>query len=139
MFFARTVSDRLRYTFGDFPLLFGGSSLALIGMSMVLLSPWVALCLFGYALMGFGLAPLVPIFFSRADNTSGISPARASAIVSFMGFSGMLVFPPLLGWLAHTVGLGTALLVIPAFCAILTAGAFLFRDGKKTGVRSSRV
>ena len=131
MVIGRLVGDRLRCTFGDFPLLLSGSALAFSGMVLVLASPWAALCLFGYALMGIGLAPIVPIFVSRAGNTSGITPGKASAVVSFMGYSGVLVFPPSLGWLAHNMGLGTALLVIPALCAILTLGAWAFRTDEK--------
>ncbi|MBQ8172992.1 MAG: MFS transporter [Mailhella sp.] len=127
----RLVGDRLRCMFGDFPLLLSGASLAFAGMLTVLLSPWAALCLFGYALMGLGLAPIVPIFFSRAGHTPGITPGKASAIVSFMGYSGVLVFPPSLGWLAHHAGLGTALCVIPALCAVLMGGAWFFRSGEK--------
>ena len=52
-------------------------------------------------------------------------------MVSFMGYSGVLVFPPSLGWLAHNMGLGTALLVIPALCAILALGAWAFRADEK--------
>ncbi|MBR6673709.1 MAG: MFS transporter, partial [Mailhella sp.] len=113
------------------PLLLSGSSIAFVGMLTVLLSPWAALCLFGYALMGLGLAPIVPIFFSRAGNTPGITPGKASAIVSFMGYSGVLVFPPSLGWLAHHAGLGTALCVIPVLCAVLMGGSWFFRSGEK--------
>lgn len=127
----RLVGDRLRCMFGDFPLLLSGASLAFAGMLTVLLSPWAALCLFGYALMGLGLAPIVPIFFSRAGNTPGITPGKASAIVSFMGYSGVLVFPPSLGWLAHHAGLGTALCVIPVLCAVLMGGSWFFRSGEK--------
>jgi len=136
MVIGRLAGDRLRCAFGDFPLLFSGSALAFAGMLTVLLSPWPALCLVGYALMGLGLAPLVPIFFSRAGNTPGISPGKASAIVSFMGYSGVLVFPPSLGWLAHTIGLGTALFIIPLLCALLAAGSFPFRGGEKPGTCS---
>lgn len=131
MVVGRMIGDRLRCELGDFTLLLGGSSLACVGMLTVLMSPWAALCLFGYALMGIGLAPVVPVFFSRAGNTPGISPGKASAIVSFMGYSGMLIFPPALGWLAHNAGLSKALLSIPVFCAILGAGAFLFRSGER--------
>lgn len=131
MVIGRMVGDRLRCEFGDFPLLLSGSGLAFAGMVIVLLSPWAALCLFGYALMGIGLAPIVPIFFSRAGNTPGITPGKASAVVSFMGYSGVLVFPPSLGWLAHNMGLGIALLVIPALCAILALGAWAFRTDEK--------
>lgn len=131
MVIGRLVGDRLRCAFGDFPLLLAGAGLAFCGMVTVLLSPWATLCLFGYALMGLGLAPIVPVFFSRAGNTPGITPGKASAIVSFMGYSGVLVFPPSLGWMAHTMGLGTALLVIPVLCAILAAGAWFFRTDEK--------
>ena len=131
MVIGRLIGDRLRCAFGDFPLLLAGAGLAFCGMATVLLSPWAALCLFGYALMGLGLAPIVPVFFSRAGNTPGITPGKASAIVSFMGYSGVLVFPPSLGWMAHTMGLGTALLVIPVLCAILAAGAWFFRTDEK--------
>ena len=131
MAIGRIASDRLRCESGDFPLLLSGSCLALVGMVTVLLSPWPAFCLFGYTLMGLGLAPLVPIFFSRAGNTPGVSSSKASAIVAGMGYSGMLLFPPLLGWLAHNVGLGKALLTIPVFCMILGVGAFRFRGGER--------
>lgn len=131
MVIGRLVGDRLRCEFGDFPLLLSGSSLAFAGMVIVLASPWATLCLFGYALMGIGLAPIVPIFFSRAGNTPGITPGKASAVVSFMGYSGVLVFPPSLGWLAHNMGLGVALLAIPALCAILACGSWAFRTDEK--------
>jgi MFS family permease len=131
MVLGRLVGDRLRCAFGDFPLLLAGASLAFLGMSTVLLSPWAALCLLGYALMGLGLAPIVPIFFSRAGSTPGITPGKASAIVSFMGYSGVLIFPPSLGWVAHTMGLGVALLTIPVLCAVLAAGSWAFRTGEK--------
>ena len=131
MVLGRLIGDRLRCALGDFPLLLAGASLAFLGMDAVLLSPWAALCLFGYALMGIGLAPIVPIFFSRAGNTPGITPGKASAIVSFMGYSGVLVFPPSLGWMAHNMGLGKALLVIPALCVILAFGSWFFRTDEK--------
>ena len=131
MVIGRMGGDRLRCAFGDFPLMLAGAGLAFCGMVIVLVSPWPALCLFGYALMGIGLAPIVPILFSRAGNTPGITPGKASALVSFMGYSGVLVFPPSLGWLAHNMGLGTALLVIPLLCAILVAGSWAFRTDEK--------
>ena len=132
MVLGRLVGDRLRCAFGDFPLLLTGASLAFLGMTTVLLSPWAALCLLGYALMGLGLAPIVPIFFSRAGSTPGITPGKASAIVSFMGYSGVLIFPPSLGWVAHTMGLSVALITIPVLCAVLAVGSWAFRTGEKT-------
>ena len=115
--------------------MFGGSLLALGGMLLVLLSDIVPLCLAGYALMGAGLSPLVPILFSRAGSCSGISAGRASAIVSILSYSGLLFFPPLLGFTAHAWGLQNALLLVPVACLILALGSLMFRNPGTTEKR----
>ena len=60
--------------------------------------------------------------FSRAGNAPGVSPGKACATVSIFSSSGMLVFPPSLGALAHRVGLDRALLLVLAMCLLLTLG-----------------
>ena len=77
----------------------------------------------GFA-MGVGLAPIVPILFSRAGNAPGVSPGKACATVSVFAYSGMLVFPPSLGALAHRVGLDRALLLVLAMCLLLALGTW---------------
>ena len=131
--FCRLFGDRLRSMAGDFSLMLGGSLLALGGMLLVLSSDVVALCLLGYALMGAGLSPLVPILFSRAGSHPGVSAGKASAIVSILSYSGLLFFPPLLGFTAHEKGLENALMIIPVLCLILALGSFMLKKpgGKK--------
>ncbi len=129
--FCRLFGDRLRSRLGDFPLVFGGALLAACGMGIVLFSPWPAVCLAGYACMGAGLSPIVPILFSRAGEHPGVTPGEASAVISVLAYGGLLFFPPTLGWLAHSVGLDNALLVVFALCWILCAGTFLLKPGKK--------
>ena len=131
----RLFGDRLRHVLSDFILLFGGSLLALAGMLLVLLSPLPAVCLVGYALMGAGLSPIVPTLFSRAGSCPGISAGKASAVVSILSYSGLLFFPPMLGFIAHEKGLPNALLIIVAACLLLALGSFRFR-GKRTRVRT---
>lgn len=130
--FCRLLGDRLRRGMGNFPLLLSGSLLAFCGMLLVLWSASAALCLVGYALMGAGLSPLVPLFFSRAGSVPGISAGRASAVVSLLSYSGLLLFPPSLGFVARDRGLSDALLIVLAACLCLTAGSVFFRDGKKS-------
>lgn len=129
----RLFGDRLRGWLGDFVLAIFGASLAACGMSLVLFSPDAAICLFGYALMGTGLAPPVPILFSRAGSWPGIDPGKASAVVSTLSYSGLLFFPPSLGFIASRHGLQTALLLILLLCIFLFAGAFLLKtpSGRK--------
>ncbi len=127
----RLFGDGLRRMISDFALMLGGSLLALGGMLFVLLSPYPAACLAGYALMGAGLSPIVPILFSRAGRYPGISAGRASAVVSILSYSGLLLFPPTLGFIAQARGLENALLLVAAACLGLAAGSLLFRTKQK--------
>lgn len=131
----RLFGDGLRRRTSDFALMLGGSLLALGGMLIVLLSPYPIICLAGYALMGAGLSPIVPILFSRAGRYPGISAGKASAVVSTLSYSGLLFFPPVLGFIAHEKGLENALLIVPAACTCLALGSLLFRTKKVNEVR----
>ena len=127
----RLFGDGLRRMISDFTLMLGGSLLALGGMVFVLLSPYPSACLAGYALMGAGLSPIVPILFSRAGRYPGISAGRASAVVSILSYSGLLLFPPTLAFIAQARGLENALLLVVAACLVLAAGSLLFRTKQK--------
>lgn len=124
---ARLFGDRMRERYGDFPLFLGGALLACGSMVLVLASPWPAVCLAGYAVMGLGLAPITPIVLSRAGSSGRMSPKAASAVVSLFGYSGLLVVPPSLGFIARHAGLETALLLPLLLCTTLVAGSFVFR------------
>ena len=124
---ARLTEDKLRDAFGDFFLLLAGGLFAFSGLGLVLLSPWPWLCLVGFALMGLGLSPIMPVVISRAGAQGSLPPASASALVSLLGYGGLLVVPPTLGWLAQHFGLENAMLVPLAVCAALMCGSFGFR------------
>lgn len=136
--FGRWFGDRLRAAAGDFPLCLLGGLLALAAMLLVLVSASPAVCLAGYGLMGLALSPVVPILFSRAGQYPGVSPVRASAIVSIMAYGGLLFFPPLLGFGAQHYGLERTLTVIPVFCLVVAAGSLLLRKKGERRPRSSR-
>lgn len=127
MALARLTEDKLREVFGDFILLFSGSLLSFLGLGLVLLSPWPWICLSGFAMMGLGLSPIMPIVISRAGSHGALSPSTASAIVSLLGYGGLLVVPPSLGWLAQHFSLETALLVPLVVCGLLICGSIKFR------------
>lgn len=128
MVIGRFFGDCLRDRFGDFRIVFFGSLLAGCSMGAVLLSPWPALCLCAYAAMGVGFAAIVPIFYSLSGGIPGLSPGRASAAVSLLAYTGMLVFPPFLGMLGDAIGLNNALWVIAAACFCVTCSCFFMRS-----------
>lgn len=130
MVFGRSLGDSLRRRFPDHVIVGVGGSLGTLGMAIVLLSPWPILCLAAYLLMGLGFAPIVPILYSRAGDVPGIPLAKTSSTVSIMAYTGMLFFPPLLGMLGQSLGLGNALWIIVLTCACVAAGSrFLKKHG----------
>lgn len=121
----RLVADRLRNYFGDFLVSTAGATLALAGMLTVLSSSSWSICLIGYAMMGLGQAPIVPISFSRAGAIKGVSTARATSLVSLLAYAGLLFAPPAFGLSAEHFGLHTALCAVPVLLTITVLLAFL--------------
>ena len=121
----RLVADRLRNNFGDFLVSTAGATLALAGMLTVLSSSSWSICLIGYAMMGLGQAPIVPIAFSRVGAIKGVSTARATSLVSLLAYAGLLFAPPAFGLSAEHFGLHTALCAVPVLLTITVLLAFL--------------
>lgn len=120
---ARFGGDALRARLPEPSLLFGGAVMAGIAMAALLLigHPWVALA--GYALVGIGLALVVPILFNAATKVPGVSRAAAIAAVSSIGYSGFLVGPPLIGGVAQALSLSAAMSLVVVAMVALAVGA----------------
>jgi MFS family permease len=77
----------------------------------------------GFALLGVGLAPVVPITFSAAGNT-GLGPTGVIlGRVVTMGYLGSIVGPVLIGGLAQATGLRTALFLLVVLALVVTVAA----------------
>lgn len=120
---ARFAGDHLRARFADAVLLRNSAMLAAVAMAVVLVSGDPVVSLIGYALVGAGLAPIVPLLFTAASRVPGSSSAAAIAAVSSIGYSGFLVGPPLIGAIAHSTSLTLALGVVVLASAALAVGA----------------
>ena len=66
----------------------------------------------GLGLIGFGVATVIPIVYSLSAKTTTMSTSAALAAVSTVGFSGFLVGPPMIGFIAHQTGLRIALMLL---------------------------
>lgn len=66
----------------------------------------------GFGLIGFGVATVIPIVYSLSAKTTTMSTSAALAAVSTVGFSGFLVGPPMIGFIAHQTGLRFALMLL---------------------------
>jgi len=107
----RFAGDSVRARVSERKMLLAGPSLAAVAMLGVLLlaRPWIAMA--GFALVGVGLATVVPILYNAATRIPGVSPAAAIASASSIGYVGFMIGPPIIGAIAHvttlTVAMGT--------------------------------
>lgn len=120
---ARFGGDALRMRHGERQLLRAGGGMTALAMALVLLArdPWVSLA--GFAIVGAGLALVVPILYNAATRVPGTTRAAAIASVSSIGYSGFMVGPPLIGGLAQTTSLSWALSVVVVAALVLAWGA----------------
>lgn len=87
------------------------AGLALVGLLVFGLAPWMWLALLGVLAWGAGAALGFPVGMSAASD----DPVRAAprvAVVATVGYSAFLAGPPLLGFLAASVGYRHAMLAI---------------------------
>lgn len=108
----RFSGDALRKRFGAVSLLIGGGVLVMVGFAMaVLLQPW-PLFLLGFALIGLGLANAFPVYCSVVGAQTAMPAGLAIAVITGIGYCGILLGPALIGFVAHLIGLRDALLCV---------------------------
>jgi MFS family permease len=105
-------------------LVLGGLT-ACAGMLLASLAPDVWLALAGFAATGLGLANLFPVAIARAGLLAGSSGV---ALTSTLGYSGFLLGPPAIGFLASELGLRIGLTTLSFLALTAAAIAYLSAD-----------
>jgi predicted MFS family arabinose efflux permease len=120
---SRFLGDRLRTRFGAAALVRGSAVVAAVGLAAALAAPAVWLAIPGFAIVGLGLANLVPVFFGAAGRIPGRAAGTSLAAVATMGYSGFLVGPPLIGFVADATSLAAALAMVGIACLVIALAA----------------
>ncbi|MGC0317982.1 MFS transporter [Kitasatospora acidiphila] len=107
----RLAGTWLSIRFGPARLMVAGGLLAGAGMLVAALTPSVPVVLLGFVLVGLGLSNLFPLAIARAGETGG---PGGVATASMLGYGGMLIGPPVIGFLADAAGLPLALTTVAA-------------------------
>jgi len=116
----RLFGDRLVAWLKSDRIVIFGSIIAAIGIFIAIGLPWLSGTLFGFFLIGFGAANIVPVFFSKAGNLKGLSSAMAISVISTFGYGGQLAGPALLGFIAQGFSLPAALGVVGVLLIFVT-------------------
>jgi MFS family permease len=117
----RFCGDAVRNRVGAVPLLGASGVIAAAGMALAALAPSATVAAAGFALAGIGLANIVPILFSAAGRHGGANPGAAIAAVSFIGYGGMFIAPPLIGLTADYVGFPAIFVALAGLLLVIAA------------------
>jgi MFS family permease len=123
MMVGRFTVDGLAARIGPVQVFRWGSTVAFIGLAIVVLSPVLPLTLVGWVITGLGLAGGMPQVFTAAGNVGG-SSGRSLALVVGVGYAAILGGPAIIGWVAEHLTLNTALVIPLAalfLCGLLAA------------------
>jgi MFS family permease len=117
---SRFLVDRIAGRLGPVAVVRWGATLAAAGLALGLAVPATAAAVAGFALLGAGLAPVVPTVFSAAGNMRARSGRSALAAVVTISYLGSILGPALIGLVTSLVGLRAAL-GIPVLLALVAA------------------
>jgi len=115
----RFLTDRVAAVVGPAAIVRWGAAMAAVGLTIVIVVPWVPVALFGWALFGLGLAGGVPQLFTAAGNLDPRAAGALMARVVGLGYVGLLAGPALIGGLTHWMPLNIAF-ILPVVLCVLT-------------------
>ncbi|MET8079534.1 MFS transporter [Streptomyces sp. NPDC005303] len=124
MTIGRLTGTRLLERLGQTRTLVGGGTTAALGMLLGALAPSVWAALLGFMITGLGLANLFPVAVERAGRLAG---PDGVAIASTLGYGGMLLGPPAIGFMADWFSLPAALTSVAVLAATAAVIAALTR------------
>lgn len=134
MALSRFFSDRLMQEIGLQKTYIFSASLITLGILVAVVFPFFWSALIGFCLVGFGTAAIFPMTFALAGTSKKYSPGMAISIISTYGIIGMLIGPPLIGYLSHAFGLKNAfyLFIVIGLLFIPISSAFFRYQAKNS-------
>lgn len=103
----RLLGDRWVDYVGRIKAIRLGGLCSALGIFVALISGFPVVAIIGFTLSGIGVSIIFPCLLTLSDKMKpkGVSSSAAIASVAMMGYVMMLFGPPLIGFLAHLVGL----------------------------------
>lgn len=126
---ARLVGDRVIRRVGAVTSVRLSGACAAAGAVAIVLAPDLAVGLVGFALLGIGVAVVVPIVFASAGRI-GPHPGRSIAGVASVAYASGLVAPGVVGGIAAASSLTTSFCLVAGLVAIMALAAGVVRSGE---------
>ncbi len=119
----RLVVDRLVTRFGPVAIARLSGISAATGILIAVTFMTLPAALLGFVLMGIGYAAVMPLAFSRAADDPDVPPGQAIASVATLGYGGLLMGPPLIGFIAEATSLRLAFALLAALAIGISVSA----------------
>ena len=124
MALSRFFSDKIIEITGMKRMFVISSLFVSAGILLMIIFPYFWPAIIGFSLVGIGVAAIIPMTFSLAGTSEKYSPGMAISIIATYGIVGMLLGPPLIGYLAHLFNLRVS------FILLLFSGLMLIPTSK---------
>lgn len=131
----RLIGDKVVDRFGPVRTVQAGGVAATAGALVVALSRTPPVAIAGFALIGVGVAVVVPLAFTAAGN-AGPRPGQQIAGVATIAYGAGMAAPASIGGIAQVTSLSTAFYVVAALSALLILGAPTLRRASGTPTTS---
>lgn len=112
MALSRFLSDRIIEKIGMERMYIYSSSVIVTGIALMIAFPYFWPAIVGFSLVGLGVAAIFPMTFALAGTSEKYSPGMAISIIATYAIIGMLLGPPLIGYLAHLFNLKVSFLLL---------------------------
>ena len=123
---ARFAGDRVVHRLGRVATVRLAGLCAAVGALSVVLGRQIVPVLCGFALIGIGIAVVVPLAFATAGRI-GPHPARSIAGVAGIAYGSGLVAPGIIGGIASASSLTVSFVLVVVLTAAIAAGAGVLR------------
>lgn len=133
MALSRFLTDKLVEVIGMKKMYFISSAFIVSGLGLMTGFPYFWPSLIGFALVGIGVAAIIPMTFILAGTSHKYSPGMAISIITTYAIVGMLLGPPLIGYLAHLFNLRISfifLLIAGLMIIPVSKLFFIYRNGE---------
>jgi MFS family permease len=123
----RLAGDRFVGKLGGGAVIVIGGLTAAAGLALATLIPWWQGALVGYALVGAGCANVVPVLFTSVGRQTAMPQALAVPAITTLGYAGILIGPPVIGFVARAASLPAAFLLLALLLLAVAASGRVLR------------
>ncbi|CAD0003906.1 MFS transporter [Flavobacterium salmonis] len=115
----RFIGDAMNNKFGRKRVMQISGCMISLGLFTAVFFPYIIPCTIAFMIIGLGVSTIVPTVYSLAGKNPTVSAGEALTIVSSVSFLGFLMGPPVIGYVAETLGLKFSFAFIGIFGVLI--------------------